>query len=99
MSQEKKNEELLNQFPLSNLGPLLTPKLEFPSFDGSYPRNWFRICNQYFHFLFMEEQQKIVFASLRFLEEQTSGISITKWEETVIDGSPLSETFVYASRT
>lgn len=47
----------------------------------------------------MEEQQKIVFASLHFLEEQTSGISITKWEETVIDGSPLSETFVYASRT
>ena len=40
------------------------PKLEFPSFDGSKPRNWIRKCERYFTVFAIPEYQKVEIAAM-----------------------------------
>lgn len=43
---------------------LRQPKIDFPHFDGSYPRAWVKKCHRFFQFHLMDDLQKVVVASL-----------------------------------
>jgi len=42
------------------------PKVEFPAFDGSNPRNWVKKCAKYFNLCRISDDQKVDLASMHF---------------------------------
>ena len=42
------------------------PELEFPSFDGTHPRNWVKKCSRYFVLCKIPESQRVDVASIHF---------------------------------
>ncbi|VFQ93324.1 unnamed protein product [Cuscuta campestris] len=68
------------------------PKLEFPSFNGSNPRNWVKKCTRYFNLCKIPENQKMDVASIHLTGKAevwfASYIAVKKrveWDDFIID--------------
>lgn len=53
----------------------MNPKLEFPKFDGSNPRNWIKKCCRYFAFYRVPNEQKVNLASLYMVDRAESWVT------------------------
>ena len=68
------------------------PKLEFPNFDGTNPRNWVRKCSRYFSLCKIPESQRVDVASIHLVGRAetwfASYIAVTKqvdWSDFIVD--------------
>ena len=68
------------------------PKLEFPSFDGTNPRNWIKKCSQYFALCKIPDSQRVDVASIHLTSKAeiwfASYITIKKnvdWSDFIVD--------------
>ena len=69
-----------------------TPRIEFPSFDGSNPRSWVKKCSKYFCLCKTPPGQKVEIASLYMSSKAElwfNGYAMSRsqmvWEEFVVD--------------
>ena len=68
------------------------PKILFPSFDGTNPRNWIRKCKKYFNINPMSDEQKLDMVSIHlegradvwYHDYQESNATIT-WDQFMLD--------------
>ncbi|XP_026379637.1 uncharacterized protein LOC113274474 [Papaver somniferum] len=64
------------------------PKIDFPKFDGNNPRSWIQKCNKFFQLHLMDEEQKVMIASLHlegradvWYQDYQVGKELLLWEE------------------
>ncbi|XP_074363636.1 uncharacterized protein LOC141704251 [Apium graveolens] len=69
-----------------------TPKLDFPKFDGSNPRNWIKKCTRYFDLCKIVSDQKVSLASLYMVDKAESWVTsylavrkFVEWDDFIID--------------
>lgn len=70
----------------------MNPKLEFPKFDGSNPRNWLKKCCRYFALCRVPDEQKVNPASLYMVDRAESWVTSyltvranVEWDDFIID--------------
>jgi len=92
----------------------LFPKLEFPSFDGSNPRNWVKKCSRYFVLCKIPDSQRVDVASIYLTGKVetwfASYITIKRnvdWNDFIVDvcnrfreelGSKIMEAFINCNK-
>lgn len=88
----KENEQMIAIDTCINRSFKFTPKLDFPKFDGSNPRNWIKKCNRYFDLCKIATDQKVNLASLYMIDKAetwvTSYLAVRKfveWDDFIID--------------
>ncbi|KAH9615398.1 hypothetical protein KSS87_015381, partial [Heliosperma pusillum] len=69
-----------------------TPKLEFPSFDGSNPRIWMKKCLKYFNLCKIPEEQRVDLASMYMVGRAESWFNSyivvrqhVEWHDFIVD--------------
>ena len=93
MTREKSSE--VNE-DMSSIGEKLSfrflPKLEFPSFDGSNPRNWVKKCSRYFSLCKIPDHQRVDVASIHLVGKAemwfSSYIAVRRnvdWSDFIVD--------------
>lgn len=70
----------------------MIPKLQFPTFDGTNPRNWIKKCSRYFTLCNIAEECRVNLASLYMTEKAETWVSSylairkdVEWDDFIID--------------
>jgi hypothetical protein len=61
------------------------PKLDFPTFDGEYPKSWLKNCEDYFDLYSIEQPIWITVATMHFLPSSDAA----RWKQSMEDQLPF----------